>query len=61
MVQIRPYMPEEIRSIEWLALGSNVFNTMIPKSRRLSATARPSINFAEDFPPRALWIRNPNT
>ena len=30
LVQIRPYMPEEIRSIEWLALGSNVFNAMIP-------------------------------
>ena len=30
LVQIRPDMPEEIRSIEWLALGSNVFNAMIP-------------------------------
>ena len=30
LVQIRPDMPEAIRSIEWLALGSNVFNAMIP-------------------------------
>lgn len=30
LVQIRPYMPEAIRSIEWLSLGSNVFNAMIP-------------------------------
>ncbi len=30
LVQIRPYMPEGIRSIEWLSLGSNVFNAMIP-------------------------------
>lgn len=30
LVQIRPYMPESIKSIEWLALGSNVFNAMIP-------------------------------
>ncbi len=30
LVQIRPYMPDGIRSIEWLSLGSNVFNAMIP-------------------------------
>lgn len=30
LVQIRPYMPEAIRSLEWIALGSNVFNAMIP-------------------------------
>lgn len=30
LVQIRPYMPEAIKSVEWIALGSNVFNAMIP-------------------------------
>lgn len=30
LVQIRPYMPEAIRSIEWLSLGSNVFNAVVP-------------------------------
>ncbi len=30
LVQIRPYMPEPIKSIEYLAVGSNVFNAMIP-------------------------------
>lgn len=30
LVQIRPYMPEALRSIEWLALGSNVFNAFVP-------------------------------
>lgn len=29
-VQIRPYMLEEIRSIEWIAVGSNVFNAFVP-------------------------------
>ena len=29
-VQIRPYAPEEIRSIEWIAYGSNTFNAFIP-------------------------------
>lgn len=28
--QIRPYMPEEIRSIEWVAFSSNVFNAFAP-------------------------------
>ena len=30
LVQIRPYMPEAYRTIEWLALGSNVFNAVVP-------------------------------
>ncbi len=30
LVQIRPYMPEAIRSVEWLSVSSNVFNAMIP-------------------------------
>lgn len=30
LVQIRPYCPDEIKSIEWLSLGSNVFNAVVP-------------------------------
>ncbi|WP_106461404.1 C69 family dipeptidase [Anaerococcus sp. Marseille-P3915] len=30
LVQIRPYMPEGIKALEWLALGSNVYNAMVP-------------------------------
>ncbi|MGI6107142.1 MAG: C69 family dipeptidase [Lachnospiraceae bacterium] len=30
LVQIRPYLPEEIRSIEWVAYGSNAFNAFVP-------------------------------
>ena len=30
LVQIRPYMPESLKAIQWLAVGSNVFNAMIP-------------------------------
>lgn len=30
VTQIRPYKDEAIQSIEWLALGSNVFNALIP-------------------------------
>ncbi|MBQ6452019.1 MAG: C69 family dipeptidase [Solobacterium sp.] len=30
VVQIRPYLPEAIRTIEWVALGSNAFNALVP-------------------------------
>ncbi|WP_124058946.1 C69 family dipeptidase [Vaginisenegalia massiliensis] len=30
LTQIRPYLPESIRSLQWMAFGSNVFNAMIP-------------------------------
>lgn len=30
LFQIRPYVPEEISAVEWLAFSSNVFNTMAP-------------------------------
>lgn len=28
--QIRPYLPEAIRSVQWLSFGSNVFNAAVP-------------------------------
>ncbi len=30
IVQIRPYAPEAIKAIQWLTLGSNVFNAVVP-------------------------------
>lgn len=30
ITQIRPYMPEEIRAVEWIAVGSNAFNAAYP-------------------------------
>ena len=30
LLQLRPYVPEEIRAVEWLTFGSNVFNTFVP-------------------------------
>lgn len=29
-VQLRPYVPEEIQAVEWIAYGSNVFNAFVP-------------------------------
>lgn len=36
--QIRPYLPEKIRSIEWIAYGSNVFNAFVPFYTNVSST-----------------------
>ena len=30
ILQIRPYMPEQFRAVEWLTFGSNIFNTIVP-------------------------------
>ena len=30
LVQIRPYMPDELKSLQWMAFGDNVFNAVIP-------------------------------
>ena len=30
VTQIRPYVPEEIACVEWIAVGSNVFNALVP-------------------------------
>ncbi|MGO1580178.1 MAG: C69 family dipeptidase [Peptoniphilaceae bacterium] len=38
LVQIRPYMPEEIRSIEWIAYGSNPFNALVPFYANINST-----------------------
>lgn len=37
LIQIRPYMPEKVRTVEWLALGSNVFNALVPLYTDISA------------------------
>lgn len=30
VTQIRPYVPEEISAVEWIACGSNVYNALVP-------------------------------
>lgn len=37
MVQIRPYMPDELKAVQWAAFGSNVFNALIPLYTNINA------------------------
>ena len=38
LVQIRPYMPDELKSIQWLAVGSCVFNAIVPFYTNINRT-----------------------
>lgn len=38
LVQIRPYVREEIKSLQWMALGSNVFNALVPFYTKIGKT-----------------------
>ncbi|MBO5630296.1 MAG: C69 family dipeptidase [Aeriscardovia sp.] len=38
ILQIRPYAPESFRSIQWVALGSNPFNTLVPVYTNVDTT-----------------------
>ncbi|AME08720.1 peptidase C69 [Gemella sp. oral taxon 928] len=38
LVQIRPYMPDEIKCIQWLAIGSCVFNAIVPFYTNINRT-----------------------
>ena len=40
LTQIRGYMPDEIKSIEWIAVGSCSFNAFIPQYSRINDTPK---------------------
>lgn len=40
VTQIRPYLPEDIMSVEWIAEGSNVHNAMVPFYTNVTTTPK---------------------
>ena len=38
LIQIRPYLPEAFRTVEWLAFSSNAFNALVPFYTNISIT-----------------------
>lgn len=38
ITQLRPYMPSEIMAVQWIAMGSNTFNEMVPFYANVEAT-----------------------
>ncbi len=48
LIQLRPYMPESFRAIEWIAYASNAFNTMAPFYVNINDTPAYLKNTAKD-------------
>ena len=42
VMQIRPYRPQASRAIQWMAYGSNPFNTLVPFFPNVDATPAPT-------------------
>ena len=40
LVQIRPYMPDALKAIKWIAFGSNVFNSFVGMYANISKTPK---------------------
>ena len=38
LTQVRGYMPDDLKALHWLALGSNVFNAIVPFYTKVSKT-----------------------
>ncbi|MCR4722544.1 MAG: C69 family dipeptidase [Eubacteriales bacterium] len=38
LTQIRPYMPDELKAVQWVAFGSNAFNAMVPFYTNINKT-----------------------
>jgi len=48
MVQIRPYVKESHRALQWLAFGSNAFNVMVPFYTQIDSTPEYLCNTTKD-------------
>ncbi len=48
ITQIRPYLPKEISSVEWLAFGSNAFNGVVPVYSNVDTIPEYLANTAKD-------------
>lgn len=40
VIQLRPYVPEGFRAIQWMAYGSNAFNTLVPFYANIDTTPK---------------------
>lgn len=58
LVQIRPYVLEEIKSIEWIALGSNVFNAQVPFYANVNTTPEYFNNTTNDVTTNNFYWAN---
>ena len=58
LVQIRPYLPESYRTIEWLCFGSNVFNAFVPQYVNIDQTPAYFRNTTEEVNSTSFYWAN---
>ena len=55
LVQIRPYMPDALKVIKWIAFGSNVFNTFVGLYANITKTPKYLANTTSDVDSRNFY------
>ncbi len=58
LVQIRPYMPEEIKAVQWFTYGSNVYNAFIPVYSWIDKTPKYFANTGAEVETDSLYWTN---
>ncbi len=58
LTQIRPYMPETIKALEWIAFGSNVFNAFIPFYMNVNTTPEYFANTTNEVTTDSFYWNN---
>ncbi len=58
LIQIRPYMPEAFRTIEWLTFASNAFNALVPFYANINRVPEYLSNTGEDVSTDSFYWMN---
>jgi dipeptidase len=58
LIQLRPYLPEDFRAVEWLAFGSNAFNAMAPFYANVGAVPEYLANTGRDVSTENFYWSN---
>ena len=58
VLQVRPYAPEALRSLQWISYGSNAFNTMVPFYANVERTPKYLSNTTERVTTESFYWAN---
>ena len=58
LTQIRGYMPDEIKSVEWIVVGSCAFNAFIPQYFRINDTNKYLKEVSDEVTPESFYWNN---
>lgn len=58
ITQLRPYMPHDLQGVEWIAVGSNTFNEVVPFYAHINATPAYLANTTGDVTTESFYWAN---